>query len=415
MHLTVLNITDVLMKLFRGTLDLGPGDNKSRWGWAVLMEDKVWKQHGQLVEDFKEFLSSSIDRPPRNPAKKINSGYKAKEFLTYVYGMLPALLYNVLLEPYYSNFCDLVWGVRILTQRSISREELQSAHKALINFVIGFETIYVQREGSRIHFICQCIHNLIHPSPETVRTGPQSLLSQWVMERTIGNLAQVNTIIALLDLDPTPPPPRGSTQYGKGLYLLHPTGPVTKMKKAEAEAFLEYALQQDPTFNIPDDGVTFAKKGCLRLPNQQIGRTAWKEKAKLADAALRVSQMVKIVEEYSDEEGNITKDSKIAEVEYFFEGWINGKKEGLAMVSLCDDPDHEILSHSKNVLWVTQYTSGENLYVVSIASIKSIVSLLPFEKIPGTMFLFKDLGLDVSYLNSVSFVQGEDGEEFEDE
>lgn len=244
MHLGGLLLPDLMMGLFRGTIEAGPGDDKSTWAWAVLMDEGVWKSHRALVASYKKYLSSSIERPPRDPAKKINSGYKAKEFLTYVYGMLPALLYSVLPKPFYSNFCDLVWGIRIITQRRITKDELQSAHTALVNFVVDFEKIYVERMGSRIHFVCQCLHNLIHLSPETIRTGPQSLLGQWVMERTIGNLgeeikqpsnpyknlsesglrqAQVNSIIAMLDLKPTPPPPHGATEYADGCLLLNPT------------------------------------------------------------------------------------------------------------------------------------------------------------------------------------------------
>jgi hypothetical protein len=99
MHLTGLNITDLLLSLWRGTIDCGPGDDTSTWDWAVLTGD-FWNQHGATVASFKRHLVSSVERPPRDPAKKINSGYKAKEWLTYVYGMLPALLYRVLPELY---------------------------------------------------------------------------------------------------------------------------------------------------------------------------------------------------------------------------------------------------------------------------------------------------------------------------
>jgi hypothetical protein len=47
MHLTALNITDLIMGLFRGTIEVGPGDDKSTWDWAVLMDDKTWKRAHQ--------------------------------------------------------------------------------------------------------------------------------------------------------------------------------------------------------------------------------------------------------------------------------------------------------------------------------------------------------------------------------
>ncbi|TEB20502.1 hypothetical protein FA13DRAFT_1644510 [Coprinellus micaceus] len=407
MHLTALNITDLIMGLFRGTLEVGPGDDIDTWDWAVLTGD-TWKEHGAIVASFKRHLSSSIDRPPRDPSKKINSGYKAVEFLNYVYGMLPALLYGVLPEPYYGNFCKLVYGVRIICQRVITADELREAHRAFTEFVVDFEEIYVQRDASRIHFVRQCIHNLIHLCPETIRVGPLSLLAQWLMERTIGNLgeeikqpsnpyknlserglqrAQTNAAISMLNLDPPPAPPKGSVELGDGYFLLNPTArSPMKMTDAEKKAFLLYARGKEPGYLVGDKGIRVIRKGRIRLPTQQIGRTAWKEHQKSSDAPLRISRMVK------DEEGNSQKDIFFGEVSYFFEAILNGESEGLAMVSLCDNPNSEILGRSRTTLWVTRLIPGQHVRCIPISVINSVVSLLPFPHIPGTLFLFEKSG-----------------------
>jgi hypothetical protein len=39
---------------------------------------------------------------------------KAWEFLLYLFGLRPGLLYNILPEKYWKNFCKLVYGVRIV-------------------------------------------------------------------------------------------------------------------------------------------------------------------------------------------------------------------------------------------------------------------------------------------------------------
>ncbi|KAF9471629.1 hypothetical protein BDN70DRAFT_975534 [Pholiota conissans] len=38
------------------------------------------------------YLPGSFDRPPRNPADKVNNSYKAWECLAWIYGLGPALL-----------------------------------------------------------------------------------------------------------------------------------------------------------------------------------------------------------------------------------------------------------------------------------------------------------------------------------
>jgi hypothetical protein len=213
------------------------------------------------------------------------------------------------------------------------------------------------------------------------------------MERTIGNLreeikqpsnpyknlserglrrAQTNAAISMLNLDPPPAPPKGLVELGDGYFLLNPTArSPMKMTDAEKKAFLLYARGKEPGYLVGDKGIQVLRKGRIRLPTQQIGRTAWKEHQKSSDAPLRISRMVKvrpllsslssqivtfsnqIIDEYEDEEGNSQKDIFFGEVSYFFEAILNGESEGLAMVSLCDNPNSEILGRSRTTLWVT--------------------------------------------------------------
>ena len=63
---------------------------------------------------------SSFDHPPCNIAKKLKSGYKAWEFLLYLYGLGPGLLYGLLPDAFYTNFCKLVLGICLVNQHRIS-------------------------------------------------------------------------------------------------------------------------------------------------------------------------------------------------------------------------------------------------------------------------------------------------------
>ncbi|TFY57813.1 hypothetical protein EVG20_g8395 [Dentipellis fragilis] len=48
MHLASLNLTDLLLGLWRGVIDCDPDDDKSTWDWMVLRRE-VWINHGKAV------------------------------------------------------------------------------------------------------------------------------------------------------------------------------------------------------------------------------------------------------------------------------------------------------------------------------------------------------------------------------
>jgi hypothetical protein len=75
MHLATLNLSDLMISLWRERLDCTVPDDRSTWGWAVLQGD-VWQQHGKAVADALPYLPSSFDCPLHNIAEKLTSGYK---------------------------------------------------------------------------------------------------------------------------------------------------------------------------------------------------------------------------------------------------------------------------------------------------------------------------------------------------
>lgn len=92
MHLTVLNDPDLFLKLFLGKLNVYSPDNRSTWDWAVFYHNStLWNAHGETVDRAVPYLPSSFGRAPCNPAKKLNTGYKAWEFQQYLYGLGPTL------------------------------------------------------------------------------------------------------------------------------------------------------------------------------------------------------------------------------------------------------------------------------------------------------------------------------------
>lgn len=104
MHLVSLNLTDLFHSLWRGKITCEGTDDLSTWDWAVFLDQRCWEAHGKRVAPLPP---GSFDWPPRNPAEKISSGYKAWKFLMWMFGFGPALFFNVLGVKYWKKFCGL--------------------------------------------------------------------------------------------------------------------------------------------------------------------------------------------------------------------------------------------------------------------------------------------------------------------
>jgi len=63
MHLPALNIPDLFIGLWRGTMDCDRTNNKSSWTWAVL-KPNIWKEHGKDVAKATPYFPGSFDQPP---------------------------------------------------------------------------------------------------------------------------------------------------------------------------------------------------------------------------------------------------------------------------------------------------------------------------------------------------------------
>ena len=326
MHGPTLNMGDLLLPLWRKTFRCAGEDTTDNWDWGTLVGN-VWKDHGAAVAACCEYIPGFVDHPPRNIAEKINSGYKAKEWQTYLYGLAPALLYGILPDRYWKNFCKLVYAIRILHQRTISRTQLEEAHKYLKLFCVDYEEIYVQRRSDRLHMVRPSIHGILHMPSETVRVGPTPLSSTWTMERLIGDLGseirqpsnpyqnlsqrglrrcQINALIALFPfLDRTTKSlPQYSLDIGDRYVLLRAKERTGRLLMEVPEyplikAYLEEAERQHG--NILSDNVQppqlrarISRWARLRLPNGQIVRSAWKEKSRSFKDSRR-ARCVKVV------------------------------------------------------------------------------------------------------------------------
>ncbi|KAF9470601.1 hypothetical protein BDN70DRAFT_939565 [Pholiota conissans] len=415
MHLGSFNLADLLVSLWRGQLDSEGTDPTSAWPWAVL-QGNTWEQHGKAVAEATPYLPGSFDRPPRNIAEKINSGYKAWEWLLYLYGLAPALLYGILPQPYYSHFCKLVKAMRIIQQHKIKTSDLRMAKDLLQSFAYEYEMIYYQRRVDRLHFCRQSIHALLHLAAETTRIGPPICSSQWTMERTIGNLGeeirqpsnpyanlsqrgllrcQVNALNAMIpDLQPEPSGvPRGGIDLGGGFALLRAQDRYDRaMRPCEAQALANYLWNLDGTL-VESHCPKIARWARLRLPNGQVARSRWKESRK----PLKKVRMSRNVKYRSGDKLHI------GEVYYYFRCRIHGQEKVLAVVSKYSEPDSDLLAVSHGTFLSCQYSGDGALVVIDVSCIESVVAMVPHNhtrphSIPDTnlhFFLVERPGLDI--------------------
>ena len=314
MHQPVINLCDLLISLWRGQMKAYGSDKKESWDWAVFADSGRWKEHGKEVAQMSPFFPSSFGRPPRNPAEKLSSGYKAWELLLYVYGLGPGIFYGVLPDKYYQHFCKLVFGIRTVYQRSVSIVSLEKAEFALREFVIQFEALYYRRKRDRLHFIRQCLHSLTHLASETLRCGPLSGCAQWCMENAVGSFgrevrshshaftnianrgvlrAQINAIKAKIpDLEPEPTLPHGSFQFGDGYALLR-AADSTRRPVTDREAEAIHASGILDNSNRSAGPISVLRWARLLLPNGQVSRCAWKEKSG-GERVVRCTRNVKV-------------------------------------------------------------------------------------------------------------------------
>ena len=430
MHLLFINIAELLIPLWRGTLRCDPTDSKATWDWVTLV-GRIWTEHGRLVAAATQYFPSFFHRPPRNPAEKISSGYKATEYFLYLFGLGPGFFRVILPKKYWKHFCKLVHGVRIIIQRSITGKQLREAHAYLTMFVWEFEVLYYQRRMDRLHFCRPCLHTLLHTSLEVTRVGPGACSSQFVMERAIGDLggeikqpsnifgnlcqialrrSQLNALKnACPELDDSSRGiPKFAHNCGNSFVLLRPRD---RYRKSLTGPQLT-TVNEDLNIN------SLRRWGRLCLPNGQIARSLFSEKER--SERTRISRNVKVILLLSTQACTnslifkITLNGKIefAEIQFFFLHEDENQAIPYALVSMYGPPDADLLEDSSRELWACEYQGDSSLKVIRVSAIVSVVSmqLLPkfsLDEFGGKSmwFVIEKSGLDdtelTGYIDSV--------------
>ncbi|KAG7085705.1 hypothetical protein E1B28_003249 [Marasmius oreades] len=378
--------------LFR-TIEYNGADDLALADFTILSDPDDFAAFGTAVAHARPFIPTNVEtRAPRNPAEKINSGYKASEYYTLIFSLCPGLFYGRLPDYLYKHFCQLVLAIRLVHRRHKSHQELLEAQQNLKEFVVLFEHYYYQRKINCLHFVRPCIHALLHIFDELLRVGSLAEVSQWTMERTIGNyerrirlpadpygnlnqeIIEQATTNALVAMDPSFCAPKTQNQWlsidiGSRYVSLHPRG-THLMEPSVTVAFRAFCEANSWTFerqtDINSPQVTWFAR--LRLPNGQEARSLWKE-GNWEIELVRRARNVKI---------SLSMELRYAEVLYYFTVMQGNTRFTLAAVTLYSCPHPDILEKSLKMLKVC--TKEEDVQIIDAKWIVEVVGMIPFRR-----------------------------------
>ena len=93
---------------------------------------------------------------------------------------------------------------------------------------------------------------------------------------------------------------------------------------------------------------------------------------------------------------NQIKSTHYGEVQYYFLADFAGETRGLALISVYDPPNSELLDQSSGALWLERYRGDETLKVINIKLILTCVGMIPFVEPPDDrFFVCEKMGLEI--------------------
>lgn len=150
------------------------------------------KLFGELVQQAMSTLPPSFCGPIRDPFLKRNSQYKIYEWMALVHWYLIPIgieigFNSIVLE----NFALFVAAVEFaMTPKARTEEELEKLHQTIVQFLQGFEEIYIGKNPANISRARLCIFQLIHVPQHIAWNGSIRAGSQATVERTIGEMGR---------------------------------------------------------------------------------------------------------------------------------------------------------------------------------------------------------------------------------
>ncbi|KZV59104.1 hypothetical protein PENSPDRAFT_760503 [Peniophora sp. CONT] len=416
MHALAINALKHMCDILRGHIKCDPNnyaprnpnspiDKEGDWIWAVFKRNlALWERHGKLVEEARKYLPGFIERPSRNPARKVNSGYKCVEYLLWLAGLAPGFLQGEIPTEQWEHLCLLAAAIEILFEPGKTAAELDEATDLLADWQMGIETMYANLMVARLHFVPQHVHAAQHFPRDYLRFGPLIGIAQFPIERFIGILGDqitnyVNAMANLRertlrevhlsalkcmypefdytdDTTPTTGRRRGAKLHlDNGCDYLHPCDHRPKdVSAGEVIAIrmylrAEFGIERGDLIWEEEQEEGIKRWSRCRLPNSRVARSRMREVGN--PGITRNSRNIKVKMNQS------ATGYHYGEVYYFFQIKSVQPHRSVAMISLYGDPDPWLLEHSSKKVWAAEYRGDAALRVVDVRSIAAVVGMVP--------------------------------------
>jgi hypothetical protein len=156
----------------------------------VHMSEEIASTLGAEAENAIATLPSSFCGPIRDPYKKRHSQYKIYEWMAllhwYIVPIAWELGFNQKVVENFALFSNVVEYA--MTNVSRTQDDLAMLNAKIIEFLKGFETLYVGNDASKITRCRLCIFQLIHVPFHISYNGSIRFGSQATCERAIGDI-----------------------------------------------------------------------------------------------------------------------------------------------------------------------------------------------------------------------------------
>lgn len=134
MHLFFENIAEDMYKHWRGLFFKDNSENQNEY----TINTKTWNNIGQLIQDAKVHIPASFGRPSRNILLH-SAGYKSEEWSKWISLYSIPLLHGHLGEKFLYFWHKFVEAVSICKKWTITKTEVETIRKSLVEFYIHYE------------------------------------------------------------------------------------------------------------------------------------------------------------------------------------------------------------------------------------------------------------------------------------
>ena len=205
MHCVLINIAKQQHGLYGGKLSQKQTAESAFGSWPHILHKTRWEEIGRIQQASRRTIPAALGQGPR-PVDRRWGSYKAMEWrdficrdgvtlLSYAASKQPGF------RPYLQHFCLLRKIYRTATSWSISPADIKSLRANCVLFVRLWEDHYYGNDPNRLQNCKINIHSLLHLADHIEDLGPATAWWATPMERYIGVLKGLVTLMSNMDMD----------------------------------------------------------------------------------------------------------------------------------------------------------------------------------------------------------------------